>query len=161
MIYRRGSSLYQGRGFPTLLLLLVLLTGCASLTIDQEPKAQIRISNGAMGSGLEISPPILKIKPGETVSWSNFTTYDLQIQIDPILPASDPPSFISPFTTIETKFDDAGTYAYTVIFSTDKTFGRVTGTIVVGERRPSPPFEEQEPVLPPRERIPDREPFII
>lgn len=143
------------------MLLLVLLTGCASFRADQAYKAQIRISSEASGSGLQINPPILKIEPGGTVSWNNFTTYDLRIQIEPTLPASDQPSYILPFATVEGKFEKAGTYAYTLIFSTDKTFGRVTGTIVVGDRPPSPPLEKQPPQPPPRERIPDTEPFII
>ncbi len=86
-----------------------------------------------MGSGLELHPPILKIEPGETVSWNNLTTYHLQIQIEPKAPALDPPSFISPFTTVEMKFEKAGTYSYTLFFSTDQTFGNVIGTIVVGK----------------------------
>lgn len=161
MIHRASLLSRRKRGFLTSILLLALLTGCASFSVDPDRPAQIRISNGAMGSGLEINPPVLKIKPGETVSWSNFTTYDLQIQIERASPTSDQPSFISPFTTVETKFEEAGTYRYTVIFSTDKTFGRATGTIVVGDRPPNPPIEKQQPQSPPRERIPDTEPFII
>ncbi len=161
MIDRTGLLSSHGRRFLTSLLLLVLLGGCASFSVDPEHKTEIRISNGAMGSGLEINPSILKIKPGETVSWSNFTTYDLQIQIEPALRVSDQPSFISPFATVENKFEEAGTYAYTLIFSTDKTFGRVTGTIVVGDRQPGPPLKREQPESPPRERIPDTEPFII
>lgn len=161
MIHWTAFLLYRLRGFAAPILLLVFLTGCASFTVDQNDKAQIRISNGAMGSGLELNPPILKIEPGETVSWSNFTTYDLRIQIEPASPASDPPSFISPFTTVEKKFEEAGSYDYTLVFSTDKTFGRITGTIVVGDRPASPPLKRDRPESPPRERIPDTEPFII
>lgn len=157
MIRRARLLSLRRKGSFTSILFLILLSGCAALSVDQDHKAQIRISNGAMGSGLEISPPILKVEPGETVSWNNFTTYDLQIQIESASPTSDRPSFISPFMTVETKFEEAGTYTYTVIFSTDKTFGRVTGTIVVGDP-PSPPHEKRQP---PRERIPDTAPFII
>ncbi len=157
----RFLSHRRRRGFLTALLLIVLLTGCASLAVDRDHRTQIQISNGAMGSGLELHPPLLKIEPGETVSWNNLTTYALQIQIEPNSPASDQPPFISPFTTVKRKFEEAGTYAYTLFFSTDKTFGRVTGTIVVGDRPPSPPLEKQQPESPPRERIPDTEPFII
>jgi plastocyanin len=161
MIDRADLFSHRRRGgLLSSILLLVLLTGCASLSVNQGQKAQIQILNGAMGSGLEVSPSILKIEPGETVFWNNLTTYDLRIQIEPSLPASDQPSFISPFTTVEKKFEEAGTYAYTLLFSTDKTFGRVTGTIVVGDRRPSPPIEKR-PESPPRERVPDTEPFII
>lgn len=160
MIDQAGLLSNRRGGLLSSILLLVLLNGCASFPVDQDQKAQIRISNGAMGSGLEISPPVLKIEPGEIVSWNNFTTYDLRIQIEPSSPASDQPSFISPFMTVEKKFEEEGTYAYTLLFSTDKTFGRVTGTIVVGDRQPGPPIEKQ-PESSPRERIPDTEPFII
>lgn len=161
MSHRTAFLSHRMKGFPAFLLLFVLLTGCASFTVDQKDKAQIRISNGAMGSGLELNPPVLKIEPGETVSWSNFTTYDLRIQIEPAAPASDQPSFISPFLTVEKKFEEAGSYDYTLVFSTDKTFGRITGTIVVGDRPTSPPHKREQPESPSRERIPDTEPFIL
>lgn len=158
---RRTDFLLHQSGFLTFLLILFLFAGCASFSVDQNHRAQIKISDGSMGSGLEVNPPVLKIEPGETVSWNNLTSYDLRIQIEPTSPASDQPSFISPLTTVEAKFEEAGTYSYTLLFSTDKTFGRVTGTIVVGDPRPSPPFEEEQHESPPRERIPDTEPFII
>ena len=137
--------------------LLIFLGGCASLKTASRPRAQIQISNGAMGSGLELHPSVLEIEPGERVAWNNLTTYDLQIQIEPDAATSDHSGFISPFTTVEKKFEEAGTYSYTLFFSTDKAFGRVTGTIVVG--RPS--NKKQQPESPPRERIPDTEPSII
>lgn len=161
MIRRARFLSHRRRGFPASFLLIVLLTGCASFTVDRDHRAQIHISNGEMGTGLEVHPPLLKIEPGETVSWNNLTTYALQIRIESNSPASDQASFISPFTTVEIKFEEAGTYGYTLFFSTDKTFGRVTGTIVVGDRPPSAPLEKQQPESPPREKIPDTEPFII
>ncbi|MDC4226796.1 MAG: hypothetical protein MPW15_21745 [Candidatus Manganitrophus sp.] len=83
MIHWTPFLLYRMKGSFTSILFLIFLTGCASFSVDQnDHKAQIRISNGAMGSGLELNPPILKIEPGETVSWNNFTTYDLRIQIE-------------------------------------------------------------------------------
>ncbi|TAK07641.1 MAG: hypothetical protein EPO39_06140 [Candidatus Manganitrophaceae bacterium] len=143
-------------------LLIVFLGGCASLKDTRGPRAQIQISNPFSGSGLELHPPVLKIEPGETVAWSNHTTYDLQIRIEPDTASSDAPFFISPLTTVEKKFEEAGTYSYTLFFSSDKTFGNVTGTIVVGDRSPaSPPAEKQRPESPPREKTPETEPFII
>ncbi|GEM_PF-5020480 len=149
------------KGFLTCALLILLLQGCASLKGDQGPRAQIQIASGS-GAGIEVRPSTLKIEPGETVAWNNLTTYELQIQIEPDAPKLDHSSFISPFTTVEKTFDEAGTYSYTLFYSTDRTFGRATGTIVVGNPPPERPKRERpQPEPPPRQRTPEMDPSII
>lgn len=148
--------------FLAAVFLTALLTGCASFKVDPGPKAQIQISNSGIGANLELRPSVLKIEPGETVAWNNLTNYHLEIQIEPDSAAPAPSPFISPFTTVEKKFEEAGTYSYTLIFSTEKNFGRITGTIIVGDPPSKRPLRrKQPPESPPEEKPSETEPFII
>lgn len=158
----QNRLLRVARGLLASGLVLLLFSGCASLKTDHGSRTQIQISNKGIGADLELHPSVLKIEPGETVSWNNLTTYHLQIQIEPDPSTANGSSFISPLTTVERKFEEAGTYSYTLLFSTEKAFGRVTGTIVVGEppsKRPAK--EKQGPEPTPDERPSEKEPFII
>ncbi|MFY9271186.1 MAG: hypothetical protein WAO55_15695 [Candidatus Manganitrophaceae bacterium] len=144
-------------GFP--ILIALAFSGCLSLTVLRDRAAEISISNSDLGGGIEVDRPVLRILPGEKVVWKNMTTYDLQLNVEPDLKH---PSFISPFSTGEASFNTPGTYSYTLLFSSAKTFGRVTGTIVVENPQPDrPPDENQEPEILPPDQMPETEPFII
>lgn len=132
---------------------------------------EIRIVGSVVGAAIELNPPILRIEPGQKVVWSNHTTYDLQINFEPGDADPGRPSFIPKLSSVPSKFEKAGTYSYTLIYSSSKTFGRVTGTIVVGgeseESAPDKAPREREPeddeLRPkfPQEEHPGNEPFII
>lgn len=140
---------------------LVMLTACASMPVHEQTQ-EIRISGTALGASIELTPPALQIEPGQRVVWINHTNYDLQINFDPGHFAGEHPSFIPAFSSARGLFDEEGTYSYTLVYSAPKTFGRVTGTIVVGNPRPKegprpgPPAER-----PPRERLPEIFPDMI
>ena len=141
--------------------ILVSFTGCASMSA-REVIPEIRIVEGIEGASIELSPSLLKIEPGQKFTWTNRTTYEIQINFDPDQTAADRPSLIRPFSTVGGKIDQEGTYSYTVVYSSAKTFGKVKGTIVVGnprekmEPRPKTPKERVPP-----EEIPDTLPEII
>lgn len=122
--------------------------GCAALSARGSEEAEIRISDTLVGGNPEISPPLLKVRPGQRVVWSNNTNYQIQIQFEPDQAGaiSERPSFIHPLSVAGGKFEEAGSYTYTLVFSSSKNFGRVTGTIVV--ESPDPPREKTAPAPP-------------
>lgn len=142
-------------------LALWAIVGCASLSSNPPGEAaQIQIAPSDLGTGLEVHPPVVRIAPGGKVSWTNQTTYDLQINFEPS-PSEKSPAFISQNSSAEMVFDEAGTYSYTLFYSSTKTFGKVTGKIIVQDPNRSPsPFDDEDG-QPRRKRIPDSEPQII
>lgn len=141
--------------------ILVSFTACASISA-REKTPEIQIVGSVVGADITLNPPLLKIEPGQNVTWTNQTTYEIQINFDSDQAAEGRPSLIRPFSAVRGKFDHEGTYSYTLVYSSSKTFGRVTGTIVVGN-----PQQKEEPLpkrpkdLVPGERIPDILPEII
>ncbi|MFQ5780634.1 MAG: hypothetical protein ACE5HN_07595 [Nitrospiria bacterium] len=164
------------RRFPRMLRIIISIFflaavfACASVPV-RNPSAlsgvgggggQIRISNAPIGASIEISPQRLKIAPGGRVVWINQTTYDVQINFDPDQTIAGKPSIIPRHSAVRGRFDQIGTFRYTLIFSSSKTFGRVRGTIVVEDpelHRKPPPSQPKEKRAP--EGPPDGMPEII
>lgn len=136
--------------------------GCASLSTRNSEEITIRISNKALSGDLELNPSLLKVKPGQRVIWSNNTKYNIRVQFEPETAESmsERPFFIAPLGAARGKFEAEGDYSYTVIFSSDKIFGEVTGTVVVEDPDPQDAPDEIAPEHSPSEETP-ADPYII
>jgi plastocyanin len=136
--------------------------GCASLSTRNSEEITIRISNKALSGDLELTPSLLKVKPGQRVVWSNNTKYNIRVQFEPETAESmsERPFFISPLGVARGKFEAEGDYSYTVIFSSDKIFGQATGTVVVEDPGHQDAPHEIAPEHFPSEETP-ADPYII
>lgn len=142
---------------------LALLVSCSSFpgrgaSVHPETalvERPVRISNTVIGSSIMLSPPLLHIAPGESVVWINQTTYDVRINFDADSVVALRPSVIPRHSTVRGRFNEVGTYPYTLLFSSSKTFGKVRGEIVVGDPEPrhQPPLN-----VPDKERSPEGPP---
>lgn len=156
----------MNRRAPFLICLAIglgVFAGCASSTVRNQDVAEIRITDTLVGGNLEVSPSLLRIKPGQKVTWANSTNFDIQIQFDSekVESISERPFLIRSLSTAQGKFEAPGTYSYTLVFSSSKTFGRMTGTILVEDSNPqNKPFQQEAPESSPEE-TPDHEPYII
>jgi plastocyanin len=139
---------------------LVFFTACASMSA-REKIPEIQIAGSVVGAEITLNPPLLIIEPGQKVTWTNQTTYEIQINFDSDQTAEDRPSFIRPFSAVRGKFEHEGTYSYTLVYSSSKTFGRVTGTIIVGNPHQEEPLPKRPQDRVPPEKIPDTLPEII
>lgn len=139
------------RAFFLTMFVLASFTACASMSA-REATPEIRISGSVVGADIQLSPPLLRVQPGQNVTWTNHTNYEIQINFESDQ-AGERPSLIRPFSAVRGKFDQEGTYSYTLVYSSSKTFGRVTGTIVVG----NPPQRERSPQRKPKEVLPPEE----
>ena len=135
------------------LFVFVSLAACASMSAPREAVPEIMISGSAIGAEIQVSPPLLKVDPGQKVVWTNRTNYEILINFESESSGGDRPSLIRPFSAVRGTFDREGTYSYTLVYTSSKTFGKITGTIVVGnppEREKSLPRRPKE-VSPPEE----------
>ena len=149
------------KAFYLTILVLVSLTACASIPSGQTTP-EIRISGSVVGAELEVNPPLLQIQPGQKVIWTNQTMYEIQINFDSDQSTGERPSLIRPLSAVRGQFDQEGTYSYTLVYSSSKTFGRVTGTIVVGNpRQKETPLPRKPREVFPPEEIPGNLPDII
>jgi plastocyanin len=151
----------RANAFYLTIFVLASFTACASIS-TREAAPEIRISPEVMGAGLELNPLLLRVEPGQKVTWTNQTTYEIQINFESDPPVEGHPSLIRPFSAVGGSFDREGTYSYTLVYSSSETFGRVTGTIVVGNPRQKERSLPRRPkeFLPPEE-TPDTLPDII
>jgi hypothetical protein len=156
---RAAHWVYDKTNVFYLTFVFVSFTSCASIS-TREATSEIRISREMMGAGLELSPLLLRVEPGQKVT--NQTTYEIQINFESEEPIEEAPSLIQPFSAVRGRFDREGTYSYTLIYSSSKTFGRVTGTIVVGNpRQKERPLPRRPKEFLPPEETPDTLPDII
>lgn len=144
------------------LFVFISLAACASISAPREALPEIMISGSVIGAEIQVNPPLLKVDPGQKVVWTNRTNYEIQINFESDSSSGDRPSLIHPFSAVRGTFDREGTYSYTLVYTSSKTFGKVTGTIVVGNptEREKPLPKRQKEVLPPEE-TPGRLPEII
>jgi plastocyanin len=120
---------------------LFIITGCSSIQGRGDSvhpgngftERPIRISTAVFGSNIIVSPPILNIAPGEGVVWINQTAHNVRINFGADTVMTERPFVIPRHSTVRERFHKVGTYSYTLLFSSSKTFGKVSGEIVVGE----------------------------
>ena len=124
--------------------IFISFNACASMSA-RESIPEVMISGSVTGADIQLSPPVLKVEPGQKVIWTNRTNYEIQINFESDPANTDRPSLIPPFSAVRGKFDREGTYSYTLVYISSKTFGRVSGTIIVGN---PPPAEKPLPKNP-------------
>ncbi len=146
-----GLIIDRVKAFSLVICILVSFTSCASMSA-REAASEIRISGSVVGADIQVSPPLLRVEPGQNVTWTNNTNYEIQINFESDQ-TDERPSLLRPFSAVRGKFEQEGTYSYTLVYSSSKTFGRVTGTIVVG----NPPQRERSPQRRPKEVLPPEE----
>jgi plastocyanin len=138
------------------LLIFVSLAACASMPA-REAAQEIMISGSVEGAEIQLNPPLLRIDPGQKVIWTNRTDYEIQINLESDSSSGDRLSLIRPFSAVRGTFDREGTYSYTLVYTSSKTFGKVTGTIIVG----NPPHRERPLPRKPKEALPEETPGML
>ncbi|MFQ5580065.1 MAG: hypothetical protein ACE5FZ_05585 [Nitrospiria bacterium] len=142
--FKSFRTLFHGVLFASAMLVLVTLASCSLFqgrraSIDLEAKISertIRISNTTIGSGITLNPQVLHLVSGERVAWINQTSYDIRIRFAPDAGIYEAPSFVPRHSVVRLKVNETGSYPYTLLFSSSKTFGRVNGEIIVNETDP-------------------------
>lgn len=138
-------------------IVFISLNACASMSA-RESTPEVMISGSVVGADIQLNPPVLKVEPGQKVVWTNRTNYEIQINFESDPSSGDRPSLILPFSAVRGQFDREGTYSYTLVYTSSKTFGRVSGTIVVGN---PPPAEKALPKKPKESSPPQEAPGTL
>ncbi len=127
-----------------LLVAAILAAGCATHLVHypfSESAHIVSLREESIPSGLVVVPVEINVKVGEPVMWHNHTTFEVQIAFSEGV--EGPPRFIAPLAMAQGAFSVPGRYEYAIRYANARSFGKMSGVVVVGGIPGEAPPEHQ------------------